>query len=50
MNDKCCRTCKYHDDFTWACFNGDSVRKGDYTHADHYVCDEWEEVDEQSDV
>jgi hypothetical protein len=44
MNNKCCRTCKYHDDFTWACFNGDSIHRADFTN-DDFVCDAWEEQD-----
>lgn len=28
---KCCGTCKWHDDFSWACFNGDSENCADFT-------------------
>lgn len=28
IND--CSDCKYHDDFSWVCFNGDSPHRGDF--------------------
>ena len=31
MNEKCCKNCRKHDDFTWACFNGDSKYCADFT-------------------
>lgn len=39
---KCCKTCKYHDNFTWVCFNGDSVYRADFTD-NMFVCKEWED-------
>lgn len=39
--DKCCKTCKFHDDYTWVCFNPDSIHRADFTNND-YVCDKWE--------
>ncbi|MCD8396110.1 MAG: hypothetical protein LUD12_02795 [Lachnospiraceae bacterium] len=39
---KSCATCEYHDDFSWACSNGDSTRRGDFTEPE-YVCEGWEE-------
>lgn len=36
-----CDTCRWHDDFSCACCNGLSVKRGDFTDIDDY-CDEWE--------
>ena len=41
--EKCCKTCKKHDDFTWVCFNGDSEHYADFTEPD-CVCEFWEDV------
>ena len=38
--EKKCRTCKYHDDFSWACFNGDSDERGDFTDNEMH-CEHW---------
>lgn len=36
-----CKYCKWHDDFTGACINGDSEHVADFTDmAD--TCDKWE--------
>lgn len=43
---KCCKTCKYHDDFSWVCFCGSSVHRADFTN-DDYVCEEWKEVEKE---
>lgn len=32
-----CRDCKYHDDFTWVCCNGDSDMCAEATN-DNYWC------------
>lgn len=37
---KCCSTCKYHDDFSWVCFNGESDFRADFTHPEHQ-CSYW---------
>lgn len=37
---KCCKTCAYHDDWTWVCFNGDSENRADFTQED-FVCSCW---------
>lgn len=29
-----CKNCKYHDDFSWVCFNGESEHRGDFTDDD----------------
>lgn len=31
MEEKCCKNCRKHDDFTWVCFNGDSEYCADFT-------------------
>ena len=31
MNEKSCKNCRRHDDFTWVCFNGDSKYCADFT-------------------
>ena len=38
---KKCKTCKYHDLFSWACCNGISTKVADFTDNDDY-CDEWD--------
>ncbi len=30
MKSKCCVGCKWHDEWTWACFNGDSPYCADF--------------------
>ena len=39
---KCCKNCKWHDDFSWVCFNGESEECAGVTNND-FVCDKWEE-------
>ncbi len=41
--EKRCKTCRYHDDFTWACFNGNSKHCADFTEPD-CVCECWEKI------
>lgn len=38
---KSCESCKWHDDFSWACFNGSSEYRADFTDNTH-TCEEWE--------
>lgn len=45
MISKSCETCKWHDEFTWACFNGDSEKRADFTDNED-VCESWEGIDE----
>lgn len=40
MTERTCRTCIYHDDFTWVCFNGDAEDRADFTMNDH-TCPCW---------
>lgn len=39
-NDQCCGNCAWHDDFSWACFNGDSEYCADFTRPT-CTCDQW---------
>lgn len=41
MNEKCCKNCRKHDDFTCVCFNGDSEYCADFTGSEFY-CEFWE--------
>lgn len=41
----CCQTCKWYEDFTGVCFNGDSPNCADFMDA-YDSCEEWEEQDE----
>lgn len=41
MEEKCCKNCRRHDDFTWVCFNGDSEYCADFTEPECY-CEFWE--------
>lgn len=52
MNKRNCKNCKWHDDFSWACFNGNSLYCADFTDED-FSCDchefnegnkEWETI------
>lgn len=36
-----CSNCKWHEDFSGACCNGDSEYRADFTDSD-FVCDRWE--------
>ena len=38
---KACKTCKWHDNFTGACFNGDSIYRADFTD-NCFICEEYE--------
>ena len=41
---KRCETCKYHDNFSWVCFNGASQEVAGFTEPDDY-CLFWESKD-----
>ena len=43
---KKCRTCRWHDEFSWVCFNGDSPDVADFTDPEH-ICDAWEEKNDE---
>lgn len=36
MNNECCKNCKWHDSFTWACCNGDSENCADFMDNDNW--------------
>lgn len=38
--NRCCKTCAYHDDWTHACFNPDSDDRADFTDNEH-MCKCW---------
>ena len=38
--EKICKTCDWHDDFSWACCNGDSPYCADFTD-DNSTCNNW---------
>lgn len=48
-NEKCCGSCQWHDDFTWACFNGDSLNCADFTDPED-SCGSWEQKSEDKQV
>lgn len=41
VEEPCCKSCKWHDDFTWVCFNGGSPDAADFTD-DAHTCAGWE--------
>ena len=41
FNSQCCGNCKWHEDFSWACCNGESEYVADFTTSD-FSCDKWE--------
>lgn len=41
---QCCCSCKWHDDFSGVCFNGESDARGDFTLLEDY-CGCWEGKD-----
>lgn len=41
MEEKCCKNCRKHDDFTYVCFNGDSEYCADFTEPE-CCCECWE--------
>lgn len=44
--DKRCENCKWHEDFSGVCFNGESEHRADFTAYD-FSCDQWEALDEK---
>lgn len=47
QKEKCCKTCRKHDDFTWVCFNGDSEHCANFTEPD-CVCEFWEDAENEN--
>ena len=46
--DAKCKNCKFHDDFSWACFNPDSPNRADFTD-NNFACEchEWRKEDDR---
>lgn len=44
--DKTCFDCKWHDNFSWACCNGDSPHRADFTYPEQ-SCPQWEGEDDE---
>ncbi len=40
--EKKCKTCAYHDNYTWACSNAYSDQVADFTDND-FVCEVWDD-------
>ena len=38
---RCCWNCKWHEQYSWVCCNGDSDHRADFTD-DEFVCEQWE--------
>lgn len=47
MEEKCCKNCRRHDDFTWVCFNGASEYCADFRCLDD-SCECWEGVNNEN--
>ena len=47
MEEKCCKNCRKHDDFTWVCFNGVSEYCADFRCLDD-ICECWEGVNNEN--
>ena len=42
-----CKTCAYHDDFSWACFNPEADDRAGFTDNEH-KCNRWTSKEENS--
>jgi len=49
MHTEKCESCKYHDSFSWVCFNGDSPNVADFTDNEDY-CNEYVGREDRGDV
>lgn len=47
IKEQVCEFCKWHDDFSWVCFNGDSENCADFTDNEN-SCAEWESREDKS--
>lgn len=45
MENVCCETCAWHDNFSWVCSNGLSEACADFTYPEDF-CIYWEEKEE----
>lgn len=41
-----CEFCKWHDDFSWVCFNPESEKRSDFTDNED-SCTEWESMEDR---
>ena len=41
MAEQTCKTCAWHDGFSWVCFNGESEHRADFT-LDDQTCPCWQ--------
>lgn len=46
-NERCCKNCAYHDDWTWVCFNPEADDRADFTDSDH-GCNCWTSREENN--
>lgn len=46
MKSKCCVGCKWHEEWTWACCNGDSPYCADFVNCGCPLYEEKEKTDE----
>ena len=47
MEEKCCKNCRRHDDYTWVCYNGVSEYCADFRCLDD-SCECWEGVNNEN--
>ncbi len=47
MKNKCCVGCKWHEEWTWACFNGDSPHCADFVNCGCPLYEEKEKEGEE---
>lgn len=45
--ERTCGTCRWHDDFSWVCFNGESPNCADFTNTDD-TCPAYEPAEQRS--
>lgn len=48
MKSKCCVGCKWHEEWTWACFNGDSPHCADFVNCGCPLYEEKKKEDENN--
>lgn len=47
--EKTCCTCRWHEGYTWVCFNGDSPNCADFTDPED-TCECWEAGTEENSI
>ncbi len=48
MENACC-TCRWHEGYTWVCFNGNSPNRADFTDPEN-TCECWEARTEENGI